>query len=384
MIPFNRPLVLGTELDGIAQVLRGVSFSGDGAMTKQCQTLLEQHCRVRKVLLTTSCSSALEMCALMLDLQPGDEVIMPSYTFVSTANAFVLHGATPVFIDIRPDTMNLDENLIEAAITPRTRAIVPVHYAGVSCEMDAICALAAEHGLAVIEDAAQGLMASYKGRPLGSMGEAGCLSFHETKNYHMGEGGALLLKNESFSERAEIIWQKGTNRAQFLNGQIDKYTWVDVGSSYLPGELNAAFLLPQLAELEPVNLNRLSGWRHYYDGLRHLQDAGLLELPQIPAGCEHNAHLFWVKCADLAERTALISHLRERGIQAVFHYVPLHSSPGGQQFGRFCGEDRFTTVESERLVRLPLFYGLKQVEIDRVVTAIESFFKDRRNGKGKG
>ena len=325
-------------------------------------------------MLTTSCTHATEMAALLADIQPGDEVIMPSYTFVSTADAFVLRGAVAVFVDIRPDTMNMDETLIESAITSKTKAIVPVHYAGVACEMDTIMNIAKAHNLMVIEDAAQGVMSTYKGKALGTIGDYGCYSFHETKNYSMGEGGALLIQDPVNVERAEIIREKGTNRSKFFRGEIDKYTWVAAGSSYLPSELNAAYLYAQLEQAQQIFDNRMACWNRYYEQLTPLAEARRLELPVIPEGCQHNAHMFYIKVKDLDERTALISYLKQQGIQTVFHYIPLHSSPAGRALGRFHGEDRYTTRESERLLRLPMYYGLQESDVDQVVHAIRSFW----------
>ena len=328
-----------------------------------------------KALLTTSCTHATEMAALLCDIQPGDEIIMPSYTFVSTADAFVLRGAKVVFVDIRPDTMNIDEKKIEAAITKKTKAIVSVHYAGVSCEMDTIMDIARRHNLCVIEDAAQGVMSKYKGKALGTIGDFGCYSFHETKNYSMGEGGALLIKNADMIESAEILREKGTNRSKFFRGQIDKYTWVNYGSSYLPSELNAAYLWAELEEADKVNENRLASWNHYYEGLSELSEQGKIDLPVVPEGCEHNAHMFYIKAKDLEERTRLISFMKEQGVGCVFHYIPLHSAPAGRKFGRFYGEDVYTTRESERLMRLPMYYGLEAEQIDYVIEKIKEFYK---------
>ena len=350
---------------------------GDGIFTHKCSQRLEEMTQAARVLLTSSCTHALEMSALLADIQPGDDVIMSSYTFVSTANAFVLRGARIVFADIRPDTMNLDEKLIEAAISKNTKAIVPTHYAGVGCEMDLIGDLAQKYGLFVIEDAAQGVMAQYKGKALGAIGDFGCYSFHETKNYSMGEGGALLIQSEKDLERAEIIREKGTDRSRFLRGQTDKYTWIDRGSSYLPSDLNAAFLLAQLECAQRINENRLASYRRYEQGLSDLKNRGKLELPQVPEYCRHNAHMFYVKTKDLQERTDLISFLKERQISAAFHYVPLHSSPAGMRFGVFCGKDIYTTRESERLARLPMYYGLRPQEVDRVLEAVQDFYKDK-------
>ena len=374
MIPFNTPPFVGNELDYMKQAVESKKICGDGAFTKKCHSLLEQQTKCEKVLLTTSCSHALEMSSLLCNIQPGDEVIMPSYTFVSTANAFVLRGAVIVFVDIRPDTMNIDENLIEAAITPKTKAIVPVHYAGVGCEMDKITEIAKKYDLLVVEDAAQGVLAYYKGRALGSIGDLGCYSFHETKNYSMGEGGAVLVNNPDMYERSEIIREKGTNRSRFLRGQIDKYTWVDVGSSYLPSDMNAAYLYAQLEKADEINENRLASWQKYYDAFASLEAAGFAERPFIPAECSHNAHMFYLKVRDIAQRSELISYLKEQGVMAVFHYVPLHSAEAGLRFGRFHGEDKYTTKESERLMRLPMYYGLADNDIDYVVEKVKSFF----------
>lgn len=374
MISFNVPPYVGTENQYIAQAIANRKICGDGTFTKRCSAWLEEKTGTSKALLTTSCTHATEMAALLADIHPGDEVIMPSYTFVSTADAFVLRGAVAVFVDIRPDTMNIDETLIESAITSKTKAIVPVHYAGVACEMDTIMALAKAHNLMVIEDAAQGVMSTYKGKPLGTIGDYGCYSFHETKNYSMGEGGALLIKDPSNVERAEIIREKGTNRSKFFRGQIDKYTWVAAGSSYLPSELNAAYLYAQLEQAQKIFDDRMRAWNRYYEGLKPLEEAGHLSLPIVPNECQHNAHMFYIKVKDLEERTALISYLKARHIHTVFHYIPLHSSPAGKVLGRFHGEDRFTTKESERLLRLPMYYGLKDEDVDTVLNALRSFW----------
>lgn len=373
MIPFNVPPYIGTENKYIADAIQSHKICGDGVYTKKCQKLLEERTGAAKVLLTNSGTDALEMAALLCDLEPGDEVILPSYTFSSTANAFALFGAKLVFVDIRPDTMNIDENLIEDAITEHTKVIVPVHYAGVSCEMDTIMNIANRHKLLVVEDAAQGVMSTYKGRALGAIGHIGCYSFHETKNYSMGEGGAILLNDPKLVERAEIIREKGTNRANFLRGQVDKYTWVDIGSSYLPSELNAAYLYGQLQSAEKINENRLASWNLYKEGLQELANSGKIELPMIPEGCMHNAHMFYIKLKDLEERTQLQQYLRGQGIQTAFHYIPLHSAPAGQRFGRFQGEDRYTTKESQRLVRLPMYYGLGKADVAYVANAIKAF-----------
>ncbi|MBR0455859.1 MAG: dTDP-4-amino-4,6-dideoxygalactose transaminase [Firmicutes bacterium] len=375
MIQFNKSYFWEQQLENIKEAVDNNKVSGDGSFTKACNAWIEENTGTQKALLTTSCSTALEMAALLLDIKPGDEVIMPSYTFVSTANAFVMRGAEIVFVDIRPDTQNIDEKLIEDAITDKTKAIAPVHYAGVGCEMDTIMEIARAHGLKVVEDAAQGVMSSYKGRALGSIGDFGCFSFHETKNYSMGEGGAVLVNDPEYVELAEIVREKGTDRSRFLRGQVDKYSWVEKGSSYLPSEMNAAFLLPQLEIAEEINNNRLASWNRYYEGLKPLMDKGRLELPYIPEECSHNAHMFYLKVKDITERTALIKHLREDDIIAVFHYVPLHSATAGKKYGRFHGEDKYTTKESERLVRLPMYYGLAETDVEKVVDSIYSFFK---------
>lgn len=375
MIPFNIPPYLGTEENNISEAIANRKICGDGQFTKKCNAWLEKKTGCAKALLTTSCTHALEMAAILSGIKPGDEVIMPSYTFVSTADAFVLRGAEIVFVDVRPDTMNIDETLIDDAVTPKTKAIVPVHYAGVGCEMDTIMEIAGRHNLTVVEDDAQGIMSTYKGQALGTFGTFGCLSFHETKNYSMGEGGALLINDESYIERAEIIREKGTDRSKFLRGQIDKYTWVDYGSSYLPSELNAAYLYAQLEEADKINNDRLASWNRYYELLKPLADKGVIELPFIPDHCTHNAHMFYIKAKDLDERTRLISYLKENEISAVFHYIPLHSAPAGIKYGRFHGEDKFTTKESERLVRLPMYYGLAKSDIEYVCDAISKFYK---------
>ncbi|MDU2732213.1 MAG: dTDP-4-amino-4,6-dideoxygalactose transaminase [Mixta calida] len=375
MIPFNAPPVVGTELEYMQSAMQSGKLCGDGGFTRRCQQWMEQRFASKKVLLTPSCTASLEMAALLIDLQPGDEVIMPSYTFVSTANAFVLRGATIVFVDVRPDTMNIDETRIEAAITPKTRAIVPVHYAGVACEMDAIMALAEKYQLYVIEDAAQGVMSTWKGKALGSIGHIGCFSFHETKNYTAGgEGGATLINDPALAERAEIIREKGTNRSQFFRGQVDKYTWRDIGSSYLMSDLQAAYLWAQLEAATRINERRLHLWQRYYAALQPVAASGRITLPAIPQHCQHNAHMFWIKLRDADDRSALISWLKEAEILAVFHYIPLHSSPAGERFGRFDGEDRNTTVESERLLRLPLFYNLSENNQSTVINSLLSFF----------
>lgn len=375
MIYFNVPPSTGKELEYIAEAIQNRKICGDGEFTRKCSEWLEKRTGAVKALLTTSCTHATEMAALLSGIEEGDEVIMPSYTFVSTADAFVLRGAKAVFVDIRPDTMNIDETLIEGAVTERTKAIVPVHYAGVSCEMDTIMDIAARHNLLVIEDAAQGIMASYKGQPLGSIGDFGCFSFHETKNYSMGEGGALLLKHETDIEDAEIIREKGTNRSKYYRGQIDKYTWINYGSSYLPSDMNAAYLYAQLELADEINGARMKCWNRYYENLEPLARTGKIELPAVPEGCVHNAHMFYIKAKDLAERTALIDFLKEKEIMSVFHYIPLHTAPAGRKFGVFRGEDRYTTRESERLSRLPMYYGLTLEEVDRICDAVKEFYR---------
>lgn len=374
MIKFNVPPFIGDEITNIQKAIDSQKICGDGRFTKSCNIWMEERFNANKVLLTTSCTHALEMAAILADIKPGDEVIMPSYTFVSTADAFVQRGATIVFVDIRPDTMNIDENLIEDAITDKTKAIVVVHYAGVSCEMDTITDIAKRHNLFVVEDAAQDVMSTYKGKALGTIGDFGCYSFHETKNYSMGEGGAILIKDDKYIEKAEITREKGTNRSQFFRGQIDKYTWVDYGSSYLPSELNAAYLYAQLKNADKINENRLNSWNLYYDLLKPLADEGFIELPHIPEGCEHNAHMFYIKAKDLEERTKLIKFMKDNEISLAFHYIPLHSAPAGLKFGRFHGEDVYTTKESDRLVRLPMYYGLSTEEIQYVVKYIKKFY----------
>lgn len=375
MINFNIPPCTGKEIKFIEQAISSHKICGDGEFTKKCSKWIEDRTGTAKGLLTTSCTHATEMAAILSEVGPGDEVIMPSYTFVSTADAFVLRGATPVFVDIRPDTMNIDEKLIEDAITEKTKAIVPVHYAGVSCEMDTIMDIAKRHNLIVIEDAAQGVMSTYKGKALGTIGDYGCYSFHETKNYSMGEGGALLIRDAGKIESAEIIREKGTNRSKFFRGQIDKYTWVDAGSSYLPSELNAAYLWAQLEEAEKINEDRLASWERYYKAFESLKEAGIIELPTIPEGCVHNAHMFYIKAKDFEERTRLIEYMKENGVGCVFHYIPLHSAPAGKRFGRFHGEDVYTTKESERLMRLPLYCGLTKDEQDTVIEKLLEFYR---------
>ncbi len=374
MIPFNKPPYVGKEEQYICKAICNGKICGDGEFNKKCQQWLENNVGTEKALLTTSCTSALEMCALICGIKEGDEVIMPSYTFVSTANAFVIHGAKCVFVDIRPDTMNINEQLIEDAVTDKTRAIVPVHYAGVGCDMDVICDIARRHNLYVIEDAAQGMCSRYKGKSLGTIGDFGTYSFHETKNYSMGEGGAILLNNNKYIEPAEIIREKGTNRNQFFRGQVDKYTWVEKGSSFLPSEINAAYLWAQLEEADVIKKDRMDSWKRYYNGLSNLQEKGYITLPFIPDECDHNAHMFYIKVKDLETRTSLLSYLKDNGILAVFHYVPLHSSEAGKKYGRFNGEDIYTTKESDRLLRLPMYYGLKEEEIAYIIDVIEKHF----------
>lgn len=374
MINFNVPPYTGKEMEYIRECVENQKICGDGAYTKKCNEWIEKKTDTKKCLLTTSCTHALEMSALLADIQPGDEVIMPAYTFVSTADAFVMRGAVPVFVDIRPDTMNIDEKLIEAAITEKTKAIVPVHYAGVACEMDKIIELAKKYNLFVIEDAAQGIMSTYKGKALGTIGDFGCFSFHETKNYSMGEGGALLIQDDRYVESAEIIREKGTNRSKFYRGQIDKYTWVDFGSSYLPSDMNAAYLYAQLEMAEEINEERIACWNRYYENLKPLADSGKIDLPVVPEGCVHNAHMFYIKTKDIEERTALIQHLKSREVMSVFHYIPLHTAPAGKKFGRFHGEDRYTTKESERLTRLPMYYRLTLEQVDYICEQVKDFY----------
>lgn len=378
MINFNNAPLVGSEKKYISQAIDSGKICGDGKFTHSCNKWIEEKANVSKALLTTSCSSALDMAAILTAVEPGDEVILPSFTFVSTANAFVLRGAKLVFVDIRPDTQNIDEKLIEEAITDRTKVIVPVHYAGVGCEMDKIMDIAHSYKLIVVEDAAQGVMSTYKGKALGSIGDYGCFSFHETKNYSMGEGGALLIRDEDKVERAEIIREKGTDRSRFLRGQIDKYTWVDMGSSYLPSDINAAFLFAQLEEADEINNSRLRCWNVYYNLLKDLQESGCIELPVVPENCTHNAHMFYIKVANLQERSELSAYLTEKGIGSAFHYVPLHSSPAGKNFGRFSGEDRYTTETYERLLRLPMYYGLKEDEVEYICNKIKDFYQKKK------
>ena len=375
MIDFNVPPFTGKELEYMQQAIKNKKICGDGEFTKKCSHWMEEKFQANHVLLTTSCTHALEMAAVLTQVKPGDEVILPSYTFVSTADAFVQRGATLVFVDIRPDTMNLDERLIEDAITDKTKVIVPVHYAGVGCAMDEIMESAARHHLMVVEDAAQGVYAYYKGRALGTIGDFGCYSFHETKNYSMGEGGALVFQNNDFLERAEIIREKGTDRSKFFRGQVDKYRWMDYGSSYLPSDLNAAYLWAQLEMADTIRKDRLDSWNYYNEELRPLAEAGYIEQPFIPDYADHNAHMYYIKTKDLEIRGRLIDFMRKHDILTVFHYVPLHSAPAGKKFGRFHGEDKYTTKESERLVRLPMYYHLKEEDREQVVKAIKEFYE---------
>lgn len=375
MILFNVPPCVGTEEKFIKEVIASRKICGDGAFTKKCNKWLEDKFHAQKVLLTTSGTTALDMALLLCDLQPGDEVILPSYTFSSTATAAVLAGAKLVFADIRPDTMNIDEKKIEEAITAKTKVIIVMHYAGVACEMDSIMAIARKHNLLVVEDAAQGVMSSYKGKALGTIGDFGCYSFHETKNYSMGEGGAIVINNAKYNERAEILREKGTNRSKFFRGQVDKYTWVDFGDSYLPSELNAAYLWAQLEKAEEINNARLGVWNKYYETFLPFTKTGKMELPIIPDGCVHNAHMFYLKMKDLDERTQFIEHMKNCGVQCVFHYIPLHSAPAGLKFGRFDGVDEFTTKESERLIRLPMYYGMTKEDQNKVIEAVRNFYE---------
>jgi dTDP-4-amino-4,6-dideoxygalactose transaminase len=375
-IPFNKPFVTGKEYAYISEAIRRGQISGSGFFSNKCETWFEHNFYCKKVLLTHSCTAALEMAAIILDISPGDEVIMPSFTFVSTANAFVLRGAKIVFVDIRPDTMNIDEEKIEQAITVKTKAIVPVHYGGVGCEMDTIVAIARKHKIFVIEDAAQGVMAKYNNRYLGTIGDIGCYSFHETKNYTCGEGGAIILNDERFIRRAEIIREKGTDRSKFIRGEVDKYTWVDLGSSYILSELNAAFLYAQLENAKEILERRMSIWNTYYDDLKILEDSGFIDLPEIPVKCSHSAHMFYIKVRDIKTRTKLIKYLGENGILSVFHYIPLHSSEAGRRYGRFSGYDKLTTRESERILRLPMFYSLTKSNLYTIIKAIKKFYSD--------
>ena len=376
MIPFNIAVYFDSMKSYVGEVLESSKIAGDGEYTRRCAEWMEKRFQAKKILLTTSCTAALEMCAILLDVGPGDEVIMPSYTFVTTANAFVLRGAKIVFVDIRPDTMNLDEAKIEDAITERTKAIVVVHYAGVACEMEKIMQIAHKYCLPVVEDAAQGVMAAYKDKSLGTWGTFGCYSFHETKNYTMGEGGALVINEEAYIERAEVLREKGTNRSRFFRGMVDKYSWVDIGSSYLSSEINAAVLFAQLERADEINDNRRALWERYYQRLKDLP----IDLPFVPDGCFHNGHIFYIKVDNLKERQRTITYLNEHGIGAVFHYVPLHSSEGGRRYGRFFGEDCYTTKESERLIRMPMWYGIKEEEFEKIVRTLEEYFLDSVRG----
>ena len=374
MIRFNVPPYTGREVEYMQKAIENQHICGDGEFTKKCSAYLEKLTGTRKCLLTTSCTHALEMAALLCDIKEGDEVILPSYTFVSTADAFVLRGATPVFVDIRPDTMNIDETLIEAAITERTKVIAVVHYAGVACEMDTIMDIARRHHLLVVEDAAQAIMCSYKGKPLGTIGDFGCFSFHETKNFSMGEGGALLIRDDKYIEAAEILREKGTDRSKYFRGQVDKYRWMNYGSSYLPSEMNAAYLYAQLEVADKINQTRLERWKQYYELLSPLQETGKIELPVIPEGCVQSGHMFYIKTKDQEERARLIAFMKENDILTVFHYVPLHSAPAGLKFGRFHGEDIYTTKESERLLRLPMFYQLTSKQVELIAGKVKEFY----------
>ncbi len=374
-IRFNVPPYTGKELTYMEEAIRGMHICGDGSFTKKCDAWLEETTGTAKSLLTTSCTHALEMAALLCDIKEGDEVIMPSYTFVSTADAFVLRGGIPVFVDVDPKTMNMDADLIEDAITPKTKAIAVMHYAGVGCDMDRILRIAEDHDLKVVEDAAQALMATYKGKALGTFGDYGCISFHETKNFSMGEGGALLIRDEKDVEEAEILREKGTNRSQYYRGQVDKYRWMNYGSSYLPSDMNAAYLYAQFEIAEKITAKRVSDWNRYYEALEDLQKEGRIELPYVPEGCVHNGHMFYLKCRDLTERTAFIDHMKKNDILTVFHYVPLHSAPAGLKFGRFHGEDRYTTKEADRLVRLPMYYALTEEDREYVISKVKEFYR---------
>ncbi|MDY4524689.1 MAG: dTDP-4-amino-4,6-dideoxygalactose transaminase [Treponema sp.] len=374
MIHFNVPPFIGTEFEYMKQAVANHKICGDGPFTKKCDEWLEKRFDAKKVMLTTSGSSALDMAALLCGIKTGDEVILPSFTFSSTANAFVLAGAKLVFVDIRPDTMNIDETKIEAAVTEKTKVICPVHYAGVACEMDVIMDIAKRHNIKVVEDAAQGVMSTYKGKALGTIGDFGCYSFHETKNYSMGEGGAIVINNENYIEKAEILREKGTNRSQFFRGQVAKYNWVDFGDSYLQSDLNAAYLWAQLEQADKINNNRLKTWNTYYNALKPLADRGVLELPVVPEDCIHNAHMFYIKCKDLKTRQDFIEYMRKNDILCVFHYVPLHTAPAGKKFGRFCGVDEHTTSDSDRLVRLPLYYDIDKNDLKKVIEKILEFF----------
>ena len=374
MIRFNVPPYTGNEMENIKKAVDNQHICGDGEFTKKCSEYLEEITGTSKCLLTTSCTHALEMAALLCDIKEGDEVILPSYTFVSTADAFVLRGAVPVFVDIRLDTMNIDENLIEAAITERTKVIAVVHYAGIACEMDKIMDIAKKHHLMVVEDAAQAIMCTYKGKPLGTFGDFGCFSFHETKNFSMGEGGALLIRDPKYIEAAEILREKGTDRSKYFRGQVDKYRWMNYGSSYLPSDMNAAYLYSQFEMADQINEVRKARWNQYYELLKPLQDKGIITLPTVPDGCEHNGHMFYIKTKDMQERTELIQFMKDNDILTVFHYVPLHSAPAGLKFGRFHGEDRYTTAESERLLRLPMFYQLTKEQVEWIAGKVKEFY----------
>ena len=374
MISFNVPPVTGKEIIYMQDAISRNKICGDGYYTKLCNKWIEDTSGIAKALLTTSCTHATELAAILCDIKPGDEVIMPSYTFVSTADAFVLRGAKVVFVDIRPDTMNIDEKLIENAITDKTVAIVPVHYAGVSCEMDTIMEIAEKYNLKVVEDAAQGVMSKYKGKSLGTIGDYGCYSFHETKNYSMGEGGAILIRDAKDSDRAEIVREKGTDRSRFLRGQVDKYTWVAAGSSYLPSDLNAAYLYAQLEVAQQVFDDRMNSWNKYNEAFKYLKDKGVIETPFVPEECEHNAHMYYIKLDNIEERTKFINYMKENDILTVFHYIPLHSAPAGREYGVFAGEDKYTTKESERIVRLPLYYNMGET-VDEVISKVYKYFE---------
>lgn len=374
-IPFNKAIYLPEAFKYVEDVVKSSLIAGDGKYTRLCSEWMEHRFKAKKVLMTTSCTAALEMAAILLDIQPDDEVIMPSYTFVSTANAFVLRGAKCVFVDIRPDTMNIDESKIEAAISSKTKAIVVVHYAGVGCEMDTIMSIANKYSIPVVEDAAQGVMADYKGNALGTLGTFGCYSFHETKNYTMGEGGALVINDEKYIERAEILREKGTNRSRFYRGEIDKYSWVDIGSSFLPSEFNVSYLYGQLQIADKINENRLETWNAYYESFRDFENDGKIILPRIPKECNHNAHMFYIKLKSIEERTQFINNMKEKGIGCVFHYVPLHSSEAGKRFGTFCGVDIYTSQESDKLVRLPMYYGMSDTDKDYIIESVKLLIK---------
>ena len=378
MVDFNVPPCVGDEIEFIKQAIESHKICGDGAFTKKCHAWMEERFGAQKVLLTTSGTTALDMALLMCDLKPGDEVILPSYTFSSTATSAVLAGAKLVFVDVRPDTMNIDETKIEAAITEKTKVIIAMHYAGVACEMDTIMEIATKYGLIVVEDAAQGVMSTYKGKYLGTIGKFCCYSFHETKNYSMGEGGAIVINDSKYNEKAEILREKGTNRAKFFRGQVDKYTWVDFGDSYLPSELNAAYLWAQLLHADEINENRKTTWNRYYEAFSPLAAKGLLDIPTVPSGCNHNAHMFYLKCRDLEQRQEFIKFMKDRQLYCVFHYIPLHSAPAGHRFGRFNGTDEYTTRESERLVRLPMYFGLTEDDCNKVIEGVKAFFNNEK------